>query len=157
MVLNKDFDIWQYFGRGPFETYPDRKTGAKIGFWETTVEDAYVPYLIPQDHANRTDVSWTTLSDGKTGLFIQAEVPLNVSAYKWDEDNLSRALVIPQLKPFDGITLNIDAAVSGVGCTAVSLLNKYRVFPQEIEYTIRMRPFKEGEADPILLGRQSIQ
>jgi beta-galactosidase len=157
LILQPEFNQWSYLGRGPFESYPDRKSGAKIGLWQTTVEQAYVPYLIPQDHANRTDVSWTALTDGKIGLFIQAAEPLNVSAHMWDEDNLSRALVIPQLKPFDGITLNIDAAVSGVGCTAVSILNKYRVFPSEISYTIRLRPFAVGQTDPVALGRQTIE
>ena len=157
IVLNSRFNRWMYFGRGPFETYPDRKSGAKIGLWETTVEEAYVPYLIPQDHANRTDVSWTALSDGKVGLFIQAAESLNVSAQKWETENLSRALVIPQLKPFDGITLNIDTRVSGVGCTAVSLLNKYRVFPDEFKYTIRLRPYMVGQTDPVLLDRESFE
>ena len=154
MILNPAFRNWTWLGRGPFETYPDRKTGAKVGLWETRVDDAYVPYLIPQDHANRTDVTWTALSDGEVGLFIQAKEPLNVSARKWGEENLSRALVIPQLKSFDGITLNIDAKVSGVGCTAVALLNKYRVFPGEVTYSIRMRPFEVGKEDPVLMGRE---
>jgi beta-galactosidase len=157
MVVNPDLKQWTYLGRGPFETYPDRKTGAKIGVWQTTVQEAYVPYLIPQDHANRTDVVWTTLTDGTIGLFIQAAEPLNVSAHIWDEDNLSRALVIPQLKPFNGITLNIDPRVSGVGCTAVSLLNKHKVFPSEIKYTIRIRPFAVGQTDPVFLGRQKVE
>ena len=157
MVLSGHLRQWTYLGRGPFETYPDRKTGAKVGLWETTVDEADVPYIIPQDHANRTDVSWTAfMSESGSGLFIQAAEPLNVSARKWDEDNLSRALVIPQLKTFDGVTVNIDPEVSGVGCTAVSILNKHRVFPNEISYKIRIRPFDTNQTDPLILGRMNI-
>jgi len=46
-----------------------------------------------------------------------------------ESGNLSRALYPFQLKPFDGITLNLDYALSGVGCTAISVLNAYRVAP----------------------------
>jgi beta-galactosidase len=148
MELDASFSHWKWNGRGPFETYPDRKTGARLGLWETTVDDAYVPYLIPQDHANRTDVSWSVHTNAEIGLFVQFDKPLNVSVQKWETDNLSRALLIPQLKPFNGITLNIDPQVSGVGCTAVSILNKYRVFPSEITYTIRFLPFNIKETDP---------
>ncbi|MDZ7724697.1 MAG: beta-galactosidase domain 4-containing protein [candidate division KSB1 bacterium] len=41
-----------WYGRGPFETFPDRKTGAKIGVYESTAEQEIVPYLIPQDYGN---------------------------------------------------------------------------------------------------------
>ena len=55
-------------------------------------------------------------------------------------------------KPFDGITINIDPRVSGVGGTAVSVLNKYRVFPNELTYTIRILPFNLQKTDPIELS-----
>jgi beta-galactosidase len=157
MVLRPQFNRWVYLGRGPYESYPDRKSGAKISIWQTTIEEAYVPYLIPQDYGNRTDVVWTALVDDEIGLFIQAAEPVNVSTHQWETDNLSRALVIPQLKTFDGITLNIDPRVSGVGCTAVSLLNKYKVYPEEIQYTIRIRPLDLEKTDPVVLGRQRIK
>jgi beta-galactosidase len=152
MELEASFRKWKWNGRGPFETYPDRKTGARFGLWETTVDDAYVPYLIPQDHANRTDVSWSVHTNEEIGLFIQFDKPLNVSVQKWETDNLSRALLIPQLKSFNGVTLNIDPQVSGVGCTAVSTLNKYRVFPSEVTYTMRLLPFNLKESDPVNLS-----
>ena len=157
MVLNRTLRQWIYLGRGPFENYPDRKTGAKIGLWKTTVDDAYVPYLIPQDHANRSDVTWTAFSNESVGLFIQAEEPLNVSAHIWDEDNLSRAFYIPQLRVFDGITVHIDPRVSGVGCTAVSVLEPYRVRPEELTYTIRMKPFDVQKTRVTDLGREPVR
>jgi len=152
MELDESFRNWTWKGRGPFETYPDRKTGARFGVWETTVDEAYVPYLIPQDHANRTDVSWSVHTNGELGLFVQFDKPLNVSLQKWETENLSRALLIPQLKSFDGLTLNIDPQVSGVGCTAVSILNKYRVFPTEVTYAVRFLPFDVKETDPVDLS-----
>jgi beta-galactosidase len=157
MELDEGFRNWKWKGRGPFETYPDRKTGARFGVWETTVDEAYVPYLIPQDHANRTDVSWSVHTKEEVGLFIQFDKPINVSLQKWGTDNLSRALLVPQLQQFDGVTLNIDPLVSGVGCTAVSVLNKYRVFPTEVTYSVRFLPFDVKESDPVDLSYEPWQ
>jgi hypothetical protein len=48
---------------------------------------------------------------------------------------------IPQ--PFDGITFNFDYATSGVGCTARSVFNQYRVLPTRYDFVVRVRPVSD--------------
>ncbi|MGD2136490.1 MAG: DUF4981 domain-containing protein, partial [Gemmatimonadales bacterium] len=155
MVLAEEFDRLAWNGRGPFETYPDRRTGARIGVFEGTVAEQYVPYLVPQDYGNKSDVRWVSLANAQgIGLFAAGEQPLEVSAQQFATDNLSRAWYPTQLVPQEGVTLNLDHRVSGVGGTAVSVLTAYRVFPQPYAYSIRLRPFRAGES-PRSLGRQN--
>ncbi|HAQ21364.1 MAG TPA: glycoside hydrolase family 2 [Prolixibacteraceae bacterium] len=142
MVLNQPFDQIKWYGRGPFETYPDRKTGAKVGVYSGSVADQYVPYLIPQENGNKTDVRWTTLQNAQgIGVKISSSEPFSFSAQNVQSDNLSRALYPFQLKPFEGVTLNVDYTLSGVGCTAISVLNKYRVMPSERQFQLIFEPF----------------
>ncbi|MGE5428760.1 MAG: glycoside hydrolase family 2 TIM barrel-domain containing protein, partial [Methylococcaceae bacterium] len=116
MVLNQAFGQVKWYGRGPFETYPDRKTGAKIGVYTSSVAEQYNPYLIPQENGNKTDVRWASLQNGQgMGVKISSSETFNFSAQPTESDNLSRALYPFQLKPFDGVTLNVDYALSGVG------------------------------------------
>jgi beta-galactosidase len=144
MVLNQSFDQVKWYGRGPFETYPDRKTGAKIGTYSGSVAEQYVPYLIPQENGNKTDVRWATLQNTQgVGVKISASEPFNFSAQNVQSDNLSRAWYPFQLKPFDGVTLNLDYALSGVGCTAISVLNKYRVMPSEYQFNLVFEPYRK--------------
>ncbi len=144
MVLNRAFDQVKWFGRGPFETYPDRKTGAKVGVYSGTVADQYNPYLIPQENGNKTDVRWTSLQNAEgVGVIISAPEVFNFSAQNTESDNLSRALYPFQLKPFDGVTVNLDYALSGVGCTAISTLNKYRVMPSEYQFRLVFEPIRK--------------
>jgi len=144
LVLNQSFDQVKWYGRGPFETYPDRKTGAKIGTYSGSVAEQYEPYLIPQENSNKTDVRWTSLQNAQgLGVRISASEPFNFSALKVQSDNLSRAWYPFQLKPFDGITLNLDYALSGVGCTAISTLNKYRVTPSERKFQLVFEPYRK--------------
>jgi beta-galactosidase len=142
MVLDSALDQVKWYGRGPFETYPDRKTGAKIGIWSGLVPDQYVPYLIPQENGNKTDVRWTEFRNREgQGIRISGQVPFSFSALPVQSDNLSRALYPFQLKPFSGVTLNLDYALSGVGCTAISVLNKYRTMPSEYRFQMVFEPF----------------
>ncbi|MDP2112928.1 MAG: glycoside hydrolase family 2 TIM barrel-domain containing protein, partial [Bacteroidota bacterium] len=144
MVLNQSLDQVKWYGRGPFETYPDRKTGAKIGMYSGSVAEQYVPYLIPQENGNKTDVRWATLQNTQgVGVKISASEPFSFSAQNVQSDNLSRAWYPFQLKPFDGVTLNLDYALSGVGCTAISVLNKYRVMPSEYQFNLVFEPYRK--------------
>ena len=144
MVLNQSFDQVKWYGRGPFETYPDRKTGAKVGVYSGSVADQYVPYLIPQENSNKTDVRWASLQNAQgLGVKISSSGLFNFSALNMESDNLSRSWYPFQLKPFDGVTLNVDYALSGVGCTAISVLNKYRVMTSEKQFQLVFEPLRK--------------
>ena len=109
-----------------------------------SVAEQYVPYLIPQENGNKTDVRWTELHNKQgVGVKISSSEPFNFSALNVQSDNLSRAWYPFQLKPFDGVTLNLDYALSGVGCTAISVLNKYRVMPSERQFQLVFEPFRK--------------
>ena len=154
MQLPKSFQQEDWHGRGPFETYPDRKSGARVGLFQSTVEDAYVPYIIPQDHGNRTDVHWMSLTNPEgIGLFVMGEELFNFSVQKFDPDNLDRSYYAFQLKDSDAVTLNLDHQVGGVGCTAISVMNKYRVLPGPYEFSFTLKPFSTGETSPMELGK----
>jgi len=65
LVAPSALEHLQWFGRGPWENYSDRKRSALLGVWETTVTDDYVPYILPQEYGNKTDVRWLRLHNGK--------------------------------------------------------------------------------------------
>lgn len=143
-ILDSNLDRIQWYGRGPQENYPDRKSGYRIGSHASTVREMIEPYLIPQDYGLRTDNRWVKLlSREGIGLEFTGDRLFNFNASPYSLDNLTKALYTFQLQPFDGITFNFDYATSGVGCTARSVFNQYRVFPQPYEFTIHVKPFLE--------------
>jgi beta-galactosidase len=154
MQLPKTFQVIEWHGRGPFESYPDRKTGARFGFYQTTVEEAYVPYIIPQDHGNRTDVHWMSLTSNEgIGLFVTADELFHFSAQKHDPDNLDRSYYAFQLKEGETITLNLDHRVTGVGCTAISVMHPYRVLPAPYVFSFTLTPYSSDEISPAELAK----
>jgi beta-galactosidase len=145
MELSEEMSQVEWLGRGPFENYPDRKTGARTGRYQTTVEEDYVPYIIPQDYGNRSDIHWCQVTDqAGRGLLISSDELFNFSAQKYSTETLDRAHYTFQLKEETGVTLNLDHKVSGVGGTALSVLNPYRVLPGEYEFNFIIKPLKQS-------------
>jgi beta-galactosidase len=140
-ILDKSLASVSWYGRGPQENYPDRKSGYKTGIYSSTVKDMYEPYLIPQDYGLRTDNKWVRLTDDKgAGLEFKGDKLFNFSAQPYSTDNLTKALYTYQLHPSDGITFNFDYATSGVGCTALSVFTAYQVMPQRYDFRMTVRP-----------------
>lgn len=118
MTLRKDMEYVKWYGRGPVPTYCDRKTGAKIDVYSSTVTDLEHRYMRPQESSNRTDVRYMTIMDKKgRGLKFTAYFndPFNFSAYHYTTDGLERATHINNIPYEDITTLNIDHMLCGVG------------------------------------------
>ena len=116
MQLDDRFDTIAWHGRGPFENYPDRKTGALIGLYEATLSGFITDYLAPQDNANRCDVRWFSLSDDQ-GAWIRVTglQDLCFRAWPYTESDLEKAQHPFELPVRNLVNLNIDLNIHGVG------------------------------------------
>ena len=145
MALPKNFQHLQWFGNGPYETYWDRKAGARVGIFEGSVSAQYHPYVRPQETGNKTDVRWFSLrNDDGLGLMVTAEggqgplgaLPeeleenpalsergsryLSFSALHFTQEDLDDGATkgqrhSGQLREADLVALNVDLMQMGVG------------------------------------------
>ncbi|MBP7508718.1 MAG: DUF4981 domain-containing protein [Prolixibacteraceae bacterium] len=114
--IHEDFNTIEWYGRGPYENYPDRKTGSLIGLYESKLENFITHYLAPQDNANRCDVRRVTLAtQSDERIKITGLQPLNFRAWPYTEDDLENSRHDYQLPIRDFINLNIDLNIHGVG------------------------------------------
>ena len=91
LTLPAEFDNMQWFGRGPHETYWDRKTGARVGLYQGEVLDQHHPYIRPQENGNKSDVRWVALTNGDgVGLLAVGMPLLDVSALPVSQRGLRR-------------------------------------------------------------------
>ena len=141
-VFDDQMQNVEWFGRGPQENYPDRKTGYRTGLYQSTVDAMFVPYLIPQDCGLRTDNHYVRLTNAEgIGIEFSAAKPFNFNCYNYSTENLSKAKQTYQLIRSDGVTFNFDYQTTGVGCTAIGVLDKYQTIPQAIQFTSSIKPF----------------
>jgi len=167
MCLPGRYNTFTWYGRGPHETYSDRKEGARVGVYSGTVDDQYVPYITPQENGNKTEVRWVALTDeAGTGL-LASSVPdarvgsswLSVSAHHYTTEDLAEATHTHELKRRQDITLNLDYVQSGLGSASCGpgTLDKYLLQPEQVRYTVRLRPFSTKADSPMALSKQLIE
>ena len=117
MRIPADFTQIRYYGRGPWENYPDRKRSALLGVYEMPLEDYETEYLRPQDNGNRCDVRWFEMASATGRLRIDGLQPLCIRAWDYGEEDLDAAAHPHELQRGRFVNLNIDLVVHGVGGT----------------------------------------
>jgi len=143
MKLEPGLENLSWFGRGPHESYCDRKAGAPVGLYKSTVTERYVPYIMPQEHGNNTDVRWMTLQDNGIGLLIEGAPLMECSASHFTADDLFRAFHTNELEPREEVIVNIDYHQRGLGTNSCGpdTMSKYKLFPATYEFTYILHPF----------------
>jgi len=108
----------EWYGRGPHESYCDRKTGAKLALHSMRVSQLEHRYMRPQENGNRTDTRMLSLTDEDGGGLRFTALggrPFGFSAGYYSQEKLEKAEHLFELEQDGFITLNLDAAQRGVG------------------------------------------
>ncbi|MFB6308404.1 MAG: glycoside hydrolase family 2 TIM barrel-domain containing protein, partial [Haloarculaceae archaeon] len=152
------FDNFEWFGRGPGETYPDRKWHERIGRHSGSVSDQFVSYIPPGDYGNKCDTRYAALTnDSGVGLLVHdlpATETMNVSVQEFT--NMNDADRLSDLQFADGIVFNVDYDVSGVGGMPNPTLPEYQVDTVSVEFTYAFRPFDASSTDPLELSQRDL-
>lgn len=158
LVMPRKFDQMTWFGRGPHESYQDRKTSAFVGKYSGSVADQYWAYLRPQENGNKTDVRWMSITDKEgNGLMFSGMPLLEVSAHHnimedFESQERTDGRQVPgvevvnrhtiDVKPRDLTSVNIDYKQMGVGgdnSWGALTHEKYRLTEKEYSYSFKMK------------------
>jgi len=146
-----------WYGRGPHESYWDRKDGSRVGLWNGSVDEQFVDYSEPQENGNKTDVRWLSLTDtAGSGLLVIGEPLVSFSAHHHTTADLEDAKYSWQMERRDDITLSIDMQQTGVGgddSWGARTHDEYTVWPETMEYSFRLRGLTPGGPPPAELAR----
>ncbi len=70
LTLPEVFTETAWYGRGPHETYWDRKTAGKIGIHQGPIANQFHRYSRPQETGNKTDIRWMKVSSDALHLTV---------------------------------------------------------------------------------------
>ena len=115
MRLPADFTQIKYYGRGPWENYPDRKHSAFLGEYEMPLSEYETEYIHPQDNGNRCDIRWFEIASPHQGIRIDGWQPLCIRAWDYGEEDLIGVRHPNDIQRGRFVNLNIDADIHGVG------------------------------------------
>ncbi|MEM9466916.1 MAG: glycoside hydrolase family 2 TIM barrel-domain containing protein [Actinomycetota bacterium] len=112
-------DRLTWFGLGPDETYPDRRSAAIVGRWSGTVAEQFHPYVVPQEHGAHVDTRWLSLADDAgAGLVLAGDRPLIMTARADHDATLTAASTLAGLDPSPTTEVHVDVAMRGLGTAA---------------------------------------
>jgi beta-galactosidase len=163
LTMPAGVDRAQWYGRGPYESYVDRKIGSAVGVYSMGVDDMYYPYIRPQENGNRSDVRWIALRNGEgIGLLAVADSVMEVSALRFDDSDFDEGdektyRHAYDVQQRDHITLDLDYRQMGLGgdtSWGAVILPQYRVPASEYSYRVRLMPFGPGDPTPMQLSKQ---
>ncbi len=148
--LPREYEQLTWYGRGPWDNYPDRKQSCPIGLWQSTVSQQYVHYPRPQDSGNHEDCTFVELK-GKSVKPLRIEAvdkPFSFSALPYSAQYLASKthdyeLVDegPNTRNSEAKTyLSIDCAVMGLGNSSCGpgVLKKYTIDKSK-QHQLRIR------------------
>lgn len=143
--LNRRFSQLTWFGRGPHESYTDRKDSALVDLYSSKSKDLFHPYINPQENGNRSDVRWLEVEGENGPTFKIKGIPsFNFSLHHCTLQNLTDAKHTNEIHWEPEPTLYIDFAQTGLGSNACGpdALPEYRLTPQPYHFSIILSPVK---------------
>ena len=149
LTMAPQFDQAEWYGKGPYESYWDRKYGARLGRFQSAVSDLFFPYIRPQETGNHADVRWFRITDeAGRGIEVQAPAPFNFSALNFLDEDLDPGEEKAQrhaaeLKPRHLTSVDIDLQQMGLGCIdswGALPLPQYRLPFQDYTFEFSIRP-----------------
>ena len=131
LTLNNNFREVSWYGKGPEESYWDRKTGQKIGVYSKKITEQFYVYSRPQETGNKTDVRWMKVTSKDIKLKVSSQKLISSSTWPFnmkeldfnsDEGAQSASGLVPvtkkhgaDIKIGNTIQWNIDYLQMGVG------------------------------------------
>lgn len=114
-AMPSSYSAIKWLGRGPFESYQDRKESAHFGLYSGKVADQHFPHVMPQENGNKTDVFWMDLQGLSRGLRIEGFTPLNMNVQNYSQKALNDSKTTHELLRGDQTYVHIDLQQMGLG------------------------------------------
>lgn len=166
MQMPSQFVNAEYYGRGPWDNYIDRKTSTFVDRYKSPIKEMVEKYVFAQENAHHIDASWLAVTNKSgRGLLVASDdtFEFNVSNYlletisngdDWHND--AAAGTAPEkkhrnaYKPSDKVDLFIDYRMQGVGGNnswGHWPEPQYRIVPKDtnVEYSFTIIPISNAK------------
>ncbi len=154
-----DCEELRYFGRGPMESYRDKKQASRVGLYSATVTEHFEHYIRPQENMAHTETRWVEVSTvaGQgilaTGAAGCSEISFNCSHFT--DEMLTKTAHDYELIPLDDTVVHIDYMHSGIGSNSCGpALEPAWQLNGNFDAAFRLLPVRAGDACPFAYVKQ---
>ena len=136
-------DTAKWWGRGPGESYRDKKESQLFGNWESSVDDLFVDYDFPQDGGNRADVRKVSFfGGGRRAMAVNFGdldgASFSASRYSTKDVNECTHPYELRERRSDSVHVRLDWAHHGLGTGSCGpwTLEQYQLKTDPFEYSL---------------------
>ncbi len=138
-----------YFGKGPVESYADKRHAAHMGLFRTTATDNHEPYVKPQENGAHADTRWACFSSliGHGIAAVSTARAFSFNCSHFTPEQLAATAHNDELIPLKETVINLDYRHDGIGSNSCgpALEPKWQFAEKKFTFSIRLLPaFVEG-------------
>ena len=151
MKMPGQFNLINYYGRGPIESYADRKESQFIGLFKQDTDQQLYNYLRTQETGTKSDLRWWQQVNVRgDGFMITSDEPFLASALFYPQELLDNGPEkynshIEFINKDKDITITIDKLQMGLGCITswgAIPLPEYRIPYKDYSFSFKLTPVK---------------
>ena len=151
-LMPEENEMLSYFGRGPVESYADKRHASRQGVFCSKVHDHFEHYVRPQENMAHTDTEWAAVTNllGHGLLVLGNEGAFSFNCSHFTARQLTRTEHDYELKPLKETVVNIDYKHSGIGSHSCgpALVPEYQLREKEFSFSFRLLPARMEDVDP---------
>jgi Beta-galactosidase/beta-glucuronidase len=148
MEMPKGFEYLTWFGRGPWESYVDRKEACLEGVYNSTVTEQWEKYVLPQETGNKEDVRWIGITDQSgIGLLLVAPDKMAASATHFRGQDLYNTWTDRIRHPYEvsfreNTVVCLDARMRALGNSSCGpdVMEKYELMAENTTFNFIIVP-----------------
>lgn len=151
-LMPEENETLRYFGRGPVESYRDKRHASRQGLFETTVTRHFEHYVRPQENMAHTDTRWMLVSSvaGQGLLAVTTGEAFSFNCAHFTPGQLTETLHDYELVPMKETCVNLDMCHSGIGSNSCGpgLHPQWQLSAKEFSFSVRLMPVFAHAVDP---------
>jgi beta-galactosidase len=143
MMLPEGFENLAYYGRGPVESYRDKRLASYEGEFACAVSDHFEHYVRPQENMAHADTVWMRVSDGDVALLaLDADTRFSFNCSHFTPHDLYATAHDFELKPRKETVINLDLTQTGIGSNSCgpALAERHRLADKHLRFAVRLLP-----------------
>ena len=150
--MPEEHEALRYYGRGPVESYRDKRYASRQGVFETAVSSHFEPYVRPQENMAHTDTRWMLVSSvaGQGLLAVTTGEDFSFNCSHFTPEILTKTPHDYELIPLKETCVNLDKLQSGIGSNSCgpALNPRWRLSEKEFDFSVRLMPVFAHAVDP---------
>ncbi len=153
--MPEGFENVTWFGRGPWDSYADRKESCFESVYNSTIDEQWTNYVMPQEMGNKEETRWISLSDNEgTGLLFIAPKKMATSVAHWHASDMvttcsNRVMHPYQMKFIKNTVICLDArnrALGNASCGS-DVLDQYELKAENTIFNFIILPVNSPKSN----------